>query len=154
MMIDHSKMFSDRKWIKCVMFGKWAIRMLSPQLNAQADSIDFQILQNLIIQRMAENQAYSIDFQILQNLILQRMAERGDISPINPDANQQQPQHQPRRGEVQQRQRQPSQQPQARTGLAAINLWGSLPSIPQVTIHHTGNQICRDRNIFHFCKMA
>jgi hypothetical protein len=27
-------------------------------------------------------------------------------------------------------------------------------SIPQVTIHHTGNQICRDRNIFHFCKMA
>jgi len=132
--------------------------MLSPQLNAQADSIDFQILQNLIIQRMAENRAYSIDFQILQNLILQRMAERGDISPINPDANQQQPrqevQHQPRQGEVQQRQRQPSQQPQARTGLAAINLWGSLPSIPQVTIHHTGNQICRDINIFHFCKMA
>ena len=67
MMIDHSKMFSDRKWIKCVMFGKWAIRMLSPQLNAQAESIDFQILQNLIIQRMAENQAFSIDFQILQN---------------------------------------------------------------------------------------
>ena len=85
MMIDHSKMFSDRKWIKCVMFGKWAIRMLSPQLNAQADSID------------------------------------------NISALQQQP-----RQEIHQ---QPSQQPEARRGLATINVWGD-----RFIIRHTGNQ--------------
>jgi len=101
-------MFSDQKWIKAVMFRKWAIWMLSPQLNAQADSIDFQILQNIIIQRMAE----SVDISV--------------------NAHRQQP-----RQEVHQ---QPSQQPEARRGLAAINLWGSLPSIPQVIISHTSNQ--------------
>ncbi len=94
-------MFSDRTWIKAVMFVKSAIRMLSPQLNAQADSIDFQILQNCIIQRMAE----SLDISALQ----------------------QQP-----RQEVHQ---QPSQQPEARRGLATINVWGD-----RFIIRHTGNQ--------------
>jgi hypothetical protein len=78
-------MFSDRTWIKAVMFGKSAIRMLSPQLNAQADSID------------------------------------------NISALQQQP-----RQEIHQ---QPSQQPEARRGLATINVWGD-----RFIIRHTGNQ--------------
>jgi len=81
--------------------------MLSPQLNSQADSIDFQILINIIIQRLAESMDISVKAQ------------------------------QPPPQEVHQ---QPPQQPEASRGLAAINLLGSLPSIPQVIISHTGNQ--------------
>lgn len=105
------KMFLERNWIKAVRFGKSAIRMFSPQLNSKADSIDFEIMNKMIIERLAE---------------------RMDIFSVN--AAQQPPPQ-----EVHQ---QPPQQPEASRGLAALNLWGSLPSIPRVIISHThtGNQ--------------
>jgi|694.fasta_scaffold19468_7 hypothetical protein len=54
------------------MFGKSVIRFLSPQLNAQADCIDFQIMQNCIIEQMADR----MDISALQR------RPRQEVHPI------------------------------------------------------------------------
>jgi hypothetical protein len=114
------KMFLERNWIKAVRFGKSAIRMFSPQLNSKADSIDFEIMNKIIIERLAE---------------------RMDIFSVKA-AQQPPPQEVHQQPPPQEAHQQPPQQPEASRGLAALNLWGSLPSIPRVIISHThtGNQ--------------
>ena len=56
------------------MFGKSVVRMLSPQLNAQADSIDFQIQQGLIIQKMDEHVERMADYAAEAEPILREVA--------------------------------------------------------------------------------